>query len=730
MKVVKDPADDFSGSRKPLAYEFGPFRIEVELCQLLRGGEAVPLTPKAFDTLLTLVRRRDHVVDRDELMKIVWPDSFVSEDSLTQSISVLRRALGDVSNQPEFIVTIPRRGYRFIAPVTEIPQAERIDVDALQSHARMLIDGEHQPAQVGTSQRKWIGISIVASLLAASATIGRALLVGTPPPAAGPLRFAVNAPPTTKIVSGGVLSPDSHYLAFVAEHESGIPQIWVRALESTDSHALPGTEGAFRPFWSPDSRLIGFFANGTLKKVDLNGNPPQTIANVAPSPAGGSWSTNGTILFADRLSALYSVSAAGGASTPVTRLDPSAQERRHRWPQFLPDGQHFLYSVVSENPDREGTYVGSLSSGERVHVLDGWSPAVYAPPGYLVYVRDRVLLAQPFDVSQLRLTGGPSTIAGNVSPPLMTNGSVISAARGDLLAFGGPARKEHLVWFGRAGQQLGIIEAPGLLQNPALSPDQKQILAQSDDGPRSGVWLADLEGGGQSQIAANGSVPLWSPDGARIAFTSGKIAGIDDIFVRSAENDGKEELLLQTPATKHVHDWSPDGRYLVYVDTNPRTKIDLWLLPMFGARKPIPFLRTPANEMQAQVSPDDHWIAYASDESGVWEVYVQPFPAQGGVRHTISVGGGSEPQWRRDGRELFYLAADHTLMAVDVTPGGTWRAGRPKALFRTRVPEGAMPRNHYAVTADGQRFVIESKDEADDQDLMTVFVNWAAALKR
>ena len=729
MKVLKDPPHESPGSRSAQAYEFGPFRIKVEVCQLSRSGEVVPLTPKAFDTLLALVRRRDHVVDKDELMKIVWPDSFVSEDSLTQSISVLRRALGDVSNQPEFIVTIPRRGYRFIAPVIEIPQAESIDVDAAQSDPRMLTDVQHQPAQASASPRKWIGISTVALLLAVLAMVARALFFAPPPPGAGPMRFAVNAPQGTKIVSGGVLSPDGHYLAFVAEHESDNPRIWVRGLDSTDSHALPGTEGAFRPFWSPDSRLIGFFANGKLRKVDLSGDLPQTIANVAPTPAGGSWSTNGTILFADRLSALYSVSASGGAVRPATHLEPSAQERRHRWPQFLADGQHFLYFVVSENPDREGTYVGSIGSAERVRVLDGSSPAVYAPPGYLMYVRDRALLAQPFDASRLRLTGSPATIAGNVSAPQMTNGSVISAARSGLVAFGGPASKEHLVWFNRAGQQLGIIDAPGSFGNPRLSPDQKQILAQSLDGTRSGVWLVDLEGGARTEIAPNGSVPLWSPDGARIAFTSGKIAGIDDIFVQSARGGGREELLLQTPATKHVHDWSPDGRYIVYVDTNPLTKIDLWLLPMFGDRKPIPFLRTPANEEQGQVSPDGHWIAYASDESGAWEVYVQPFPAPGGARHTVSVSGGAEPQWRRDGRELFYLAADRTLMDVEVTPGETWHAGRPKALFRTSVPGGAAPRNHYAVTADGQRFLIDSIYEHGADEPITVLVNWTALVK-
>ena len=589
MKVLKDPSGEPPGSRSAPVYEFGPFRVEVEGCRLLHGGDIVPLTVKAFDTLLALVRRCNRVVDKDELMQIVWPDSFVSEDSLTQSISVLRRALGDVSSQPEFIATIPRRGYRFIAPVTEIPPAEQI---AFPPPVSVVGDGEHTPSLSSMSSRNWITLSVVIAMLAGLAFVARGGVHGVPSPAAGPIRFVVNAPHDTTIVSGGVLSPDGRYLAFVAQHASDHSRIWVRALDSDGSRVLPGTDGAFRPFWSPDSRQIGFFANGKLKKVGVTGNPSQTIADVTPEPAGGTWSADGTILFADRLSALYSVSSSSGAVAPATRLDAAHREQRHRWPQFLPDGQHFLYFVVSDNPDREGTYLGSIGSAERVRVLDGSSPAVYAPPGYLLYVRDRSLLARSFDPSRARLTGGPSTIASNVAAPQMANGSVISAAQG-LLAVGGPAGTEHLTWFSRAGQALGVIDAlnVGSFRNPTLSPDQKQVLVQRLDGSRSAVWFVDLESGARTRIVPNGSVPLWSPDGTRVAFTSGKIGGIDDIFIGSARSDGGEELLLHTPVSKHVHGWSPDGRYIVYVESNPRTKVDLWLLPMFGDRTPIPFFK-------------------------------------------------------------------------------------------------------------------------------------------
>ncbi|HEV3216991.1 MAG TPA: winged helix-turn-helix domain-containing protein [Vicinamibacterales bacterium] len=704
---------------------FGSFRLDLTKRRLWRDGRIVPLTPKVFDTLAVLVLHRDQVVEKDELMKLVWPGSFVAEDNLTHNISVLRKALGDFSDPPEFILTISRRGYRFIASVTEL-RADSGEASAAPD------TGDALEPKAKSSLGRWMGIFAAISLLAGLAILARAVLLAPAAPSAlGPIRFVVNAPKGTTLVTGAVLSPDARHLAFVAADRSGTRCLWASDLDSAESRVVPLTEGASRPFWSPDGQRIGFFADGKLKKVGLGGDPPQTIASVGADVAGGSWSTNGLILFAERLSALYSVSAEGGTVTSVTRLDPSAQERRHRWPQFLPDGRHFLYFVVSASPDHSGTYVGSLDSAERgARLLDGTSsPAIYAQPGYLLYVHDRMLFAQPFDLTRLQLTGRPVAIVANVSPPRISDGAVLSAAAGGVLTFGGNGNAEHLVWFSRSGQSLGAIDTPTVLRNPTFSPDQRQLLGQSDEADRAGVWVVDLERGASTRIAADGAVPLWSPDGAHIAFTSGRTTGVDDIFVRPTAGRSEDSLLLRTMDTKHVHSWSLDGRYIVYVSTSPRQKLDLWLLPMFGDRQPIPFLQTPFNQKQGQVSPDGRWMAYASDESGAWEVYIQSFPVPGGKR-TVSVGGGTEPQWRRDGRELFYLAADDTLMAVDVKPGETWQAGRPNALFRPRLSRTEVPRNHYAVAADGQRFVIDSVSDGDNQEPMTVLVNWPAALKR
>jgi eukaryotic-like serine/threonine-protein kinase len=258
-----------------------------------------------------------------------------------------------------------------------------------------------------------------------------------------------------------------------------------------------------------------------------------------------------------------------------------------------------------------------------------------------------------------------------------------------------------------------------------FSPDRHRLLVQTQENNRSAIWLLDDTFDARTRVVPNGSVPVWSPDGVRIAYTSGKNAGVDDIFVRPAETDAAEQLVLQTGSTKHVSDWSPDGRYIVYVESNPRTQLDVWLLPMFGDRTPVPFRATSANEMQAQVSPDGHWIAYTSDESGQWEIYVQRFPTGRGQRYKISLGGGVEPQWRPDGRELFYLDLAQTLMAVPVLIGDDWHAHAPSALFRTTIRTGSSPRNHYAVDRDGQRFLMSSADdEQHPGQAMTFLVNW------
>ncbi len=722
----------------------------------MRDGEVMLLTSKAFETLLVLVTHRERAVTKDELMQAVWPNTFVSDDSLTQAISSVRRALGDA----ECIATIPRRGYKFIVPVIETPPPSSGLKSASSEHGPMPANGlsplavvephtidqttdpatkrafpgmevvaasQNESLAMAPSRGKWVSAGFLLAGLAAGALIGGELLNRSQTSSAAPLRFTQEAPAGTRIVSGGVLSPDGGHIAFVAEDvQSRSAKLWVRALSSTAMQALPGTDDASRPFWAPDSQSIGFAANGKLKTVSLSGGTPRTLAALRNYSLGATWCPN-AILFSNWRVGLDSVPPWGGAVSAMTMLDSSGAETAHEWPHFLPDGRHYLYSIASSTPERAGIYIGTIGSKERTRLLDGSNQAaIYAPPGYLAYIRDGALLAQRFIVDEMRLEGAPVMIAANVSVPSIRNGATLSAAVGNLLAFGG-ATRARLVWFNRNGERISTIDTPGELHHPVLSADGKLLSAASFDAEQSGIWLFDLERGSQNRLARDGTVPTLSPDATSVVFTANRGAGVNDVYLRRLAGKNEDEPMLQTGESKFVNDWTSDGRYLIFGSSNAKTGEDLWILPTFGDRQPTPYLRTEFNEIQSRVSPDGRWVAYASNESGAWEVYVQSFPVPGS-KQTISVRGGGEPLWRRDGRELYYLAADRTLMAVDVaTVGSALRVGRPRALFRASV-SGAINtyRSHFAVTADGQRFVIDSLDSENTQESITVISNWTS----
>ena len=715
-------------------YTFGSFRLDVGARTLARAGESVPLTGKAFETLLVLVRQRDRVVEKDELVKLVWPDAFVSDDSLTHSVSVLRRALGDDSGQPLYIATIPRRGYRFTAPVqvehagptVTAPSSANGDVAAKDSYAT----NEHATLthSVTSNPRRWWPAALLIAV-AAAALVLALRFTPTAPVSVAPgmtIRFVQDAPPEHVIASGAVVSPDGRHLAFVArKRDTGRAAIWVRSLDAPQASVLPGTEGAFRPFWSPNSEALAFFAEGRLKRVALGGQSPQTLADVGYRPSGGSWSPSGVILFSERQSRLFTVAETGGEKTALTMLD-GEHEIAHQAPVFLPDGRHFLYFVLGPTPETSGTYLGSLESDERVRLLDASCSAVsFAEPGYLLYVRDGSVMAHRFDPVRRRLDGVPHPIASTRTETRaeMRVGAISASANG-ILTFGGDTAMAQLTWFTRDGRKVGTIRSPSPLHNPTISPDGRYVAAD-DSGSNMSIWVVDLERGTPTRLA-EGVLPVWGPRGSDIVFTSRRVGGSSDLVHRSIVGASTDEsLLLRTPHMKISGNWTDDNWYIIYTGSDPRTKLDLWTLTV-ADRTSIPFLQTPFNEMHAQVSPDGRWVAYASDESGTWEVYVQTFPVPGAKR-TISVGGGAEPQWRRDGRELYYLAPDGTLMAAAVsTRGDIFDAGRPAPLFQARIPADIITfRNHYAASRDGQRFLI---DAADDNEPINVVVNWTALL--
>jgi eukaryotic-like serine/threonine-protein kinase len=522
------------------------------------------------------------------------------------------------------------------------------------------------------------------------------------------------------------LSPDGRLLAFVGASQDGRRQLWLRPLDDVTAHPLPGTDGATFPFWSPDSRYLGFFTSRSMKKIDVAGGPPQTIYEGAPY-GGGSWNSDGVIIFNSGFEgSLLKISQAGGAPTPVTTLDRSRGDFEHYSPQFLPDGRHFLYAVFRGGVKRERWIcIGSLDSKETKCLFQAGSPALYAPPGYLLYWRadSDALMAQPFDAQHLLITGDPVPIA---DPAQYASVS----ANGILAYIPGASGERELQWFDRSGKVLGTVGQPANYSNPALSPDGTQVAVDLQDagaGTRD-LWVLDLKRGTASRFTSDPGDkynPLWSRDGSQILFSSSQ-KGTPDIYEKAASGLGDSEVVFESKdQSKYVNDWSPDGRYIAY-DTGGA---ELWILPLFGDRKTFPFVQGGYNSRAARFSPDGRYIAYASSETGDYEIYVQTFPEHTG-KWQISTGGGRNPEWGRDGKELYFLSGQK-LMAVDVnTAGPRFEAAIPKLLFVASFPVGGVEHAIYRVTADGQRFLaITTTATQQANSPVTVVTNWTADLK-
>ncbi len=578
------------------------------------------------------------------------------------------------------------------------------------------------------------GNARLAWLVAAALLLGLAWVYFTRQPLtheARMMKFAIT-PPENASFDNIALSPDGRWLAFTAA-TGGKVQLWVRALDATEAKALPGTEGARFPFWSPDSHWIGFFAATKLKKIEVSGGPPQTLRDVT-TPTGGSWNRDDVIIFS-RQAGLARVSATGGEVTVLTTPDRARQETAHYDPYFLPDGQHFLYSILSGQKETRGIYLGSLDGKVKQRLLSDYSSAVYAPPGFLLFRRDETLLAQPFDADKRQLSGEPFPVAERVgrapsSSPLLN----VSVSGNGVLVFDPHLNRQgkQLLWLDRRGKQIDSLgEEWRAYARPWLAPDEKHFVAERPpaNGGTFDLWLADVSGANATRFTfhpGTDSNPVWSPDGKRIVWVSLREEGYR-LYQKAASGAGQEEPLFNI--TNGVPtDWSRDGRFIFYEQFIPKKKVDVWVLPLDGAQQPFPFLQTEAYEGGAQLSPDGRWLAYASDESGRFEVYVQRFPDRGGTRQ-ISTNGGLGPHWRRDGKELFFYAADGKLMAVPVESGESFEPGAAVALFEFRSGSISTITAPYTVTGDGQRFLVNAIVDAEPRAPLTVVVNWAAGVK-
>ena len=682
-------------------FVFGHFRLDAAKRRLYRDDRMVTLPANAIETLLVLIEHRGRLVEKDELMRRVWPRTFVGDDSVAQCISVLRHALGDNAASPEFIATVPRQGYRFIASVTGSTPAPALPIAT--------------PSTSAVKRGRWMMWPIIIAAVAIGAALGNGAFVRGSSTHDTPLRFREAIPQGVVLSGGGVVSPDGQRLVYVAKDASGRAQLWVRKLDGTTAHGLEGTSNAVLPFWSPDGRAIGFFADRWVKTIHLSTGVVQPLAKVLLIPTGGSWSRDGVILYGTRTSALNVVPVDGGTAKPVTVLDQGAQEYGHAHPQFLPDGRHFLYTVVSANAARRGLYVGSLDSLDTRRVLDGTYAAVtYSPTGHLLFVKNHIVMAQRFDQMAFAPAGTPTALTEAL--PWDPREVTISASD-RLLAISGGAAAHELRWLDRTGRQLGTVETSVPLHTPAFSPDGSQLVASSDDPELAGVWLLDLRRGAASRVT-DGIVPYWSPAGDRIVYSSTRRAGVLDIYLSSGASNTPDTLLVENNQSKGITDWSAKGQMVLSM-ANPEGNIDIWLLDP-TTKHVTPWVQTPANEVQGRISPDGRWLAYTSDETGRWQVYLQSFP-QPGMKRAVSILGGAQPAWRADGKELFYLTPEGVITAVTVSTDA--QMASPKPLFRAPVSSDLVKwRNTYAATADGQRFLVDAVDDAGR--VLDTIVDW------
>ena len=561
-----------------------------------------------------------------------------------------------------------------------------------------------------------------------------------PPRSVQPIVSQISPPENTRFISVGlsggppVVSPDGSLLAFAARGADDKQLLWVRSLDGTTQGPLAGTEGATFPFWSPDSRSLGFFANGKLNRVDTAGGPPLAICD-ALSGRGGAWGTD-TILFGFLSGPIFRVPASGGTPQPVTKV--SEFQFSHRWPQFLPDGRHFLFFGQAVATGDSAIYVGALDGGEPKLLLRNQSNAIYAPPGYLLFVRQGTLLAQRFEAKKLQLSGDAAPLAKQSDlDNSLRRGNFSVSENGTLIFANGALNEARLLWFDRSGKQLAETGTADIYGFPRISPDGRKLAVPTVSGPSSSsIWIFDLDRGTNSRLtfsAGRNDYPVWSPDGKSIAFA---FASTQDrtrhIYQQPANGTGTVTALEVGDTDEIAPSWSADERYLLFQKrpNQGQAPWEIWAEPLFGDRKAFPVIQNPQSlEGNPALSPDGKWLVYESNESGRFEVYLTPFP-HGQGKWQVSTNGGDCPRWRADGHEVFYMSLDYKLMSTEISEQGSSVAiGRVQPLFRAN-PVPYAPECMYDVAPDGKKFVIATVARDQGSQPLTLVINWPALLKK
>ncbi len=620
-----------------------------------------------------------------------------------------------------------------------------------------LIENAPESASV---KRPWLAWGIVAVLLMALVLLAGRRFFEKPSISETPVRSQIALPENVTVDPSDSfsLSPDGRHLAFTAAGSDGVLRLWIRTLDALQARQVPGTEFNWIPmfFWSPDSHFIAFSSGGKLKKIDIGGGAPQSICDLSMSALGGSWNRDDLIIFGTGPAGIMSVPGSGGVASALSKPHLDRQEIGYYLPVFLPDGRHFVYFCSSTTPGHSGVYVGSIDARPEgqvaKQVLATSLAAAYVPASdsysaQLLFLRDQILMSQAFDENRLEVTGAPTRIAEKVGS-FAYFASFAASSNGVLIYRSNEFQRTRATWFDRQGKSVGSAGGTGSIYGLAISPSGAQAaigLENTLTGSAFSIdlWLVDLLGSRDTRLTFGkslNSTPVWTPDGNGIIFASDR-SGFNNLYQKPASGAKPEQVLFESRETKIPTSCSPDGRFLLYTVVDPKTKGDIWILPLEADKKPIPFLHTENDEIDGRFSPDMQWIAYVCDESGSSEIYVRAFPhpseganPEASAKWMVSQGGGRGPRWRGDGKELYYIAQDGNVMAVEIKADGIFRAGRSKPLFpapRNRSVYAYSPlMSTWDVASDGTRFLIPAPLPESSSTSFNVVLNWTSLLKQ
>lgn len=699
-------------------FRVGGWRVEPTLNQIIpleEPGNAVKLEPKAMEVLIYLAERASEVVDKESVIRDVWQGTFVTNEVLTNAVWELRRALGDDARSSVFIQTIPKRGYRLVAPVSGIEEVEG-------------------PPRARGPRALRFGVAAVAVLFLLAFTW---FYRPAPAPDEGVTRFAIDPAEALApfYIPAIAISPDARKIVY-AGASSGL---FLRSMDRIESKRILGTEGGHGPFFSPDGGSVAFFAGNVLKRLDLDrGSPPVELARVG-APRGGAWGSDGWIYFSGGSNqGIWRVAAEGGEVESVTELDEAHSEWTHRWPEVLPGATALLFTAARgevESFDEANILALDLESGRQRVVIEGGSFPRYAS-GRLFYVRGHEIFAVDFDTDTLSTRGAFRSVSKEVRLYPINGAAQMSLSRDGSLAFvpmaSGRESRHRLLWMDRKGERRTIVEDTRVLYDPAVSPDGKTLALSIATEGNSDLWVYDVERETLTRLTTSSGEeehPIFTPDGGEVTYDY-SLSGPFRVFSRAADGAGEARAITAESQNERPESYSRDGKLLVVSQEHDETGFDLWILELEGGRRRRPFLVTTFDERSASLSPDGRWIAYSSNESGRFEVYVTSFP-EPGARYQVSANGGEEPRWTRGGREVLFLGGDGvSAAAIDVS--GKPLAEKPRTAFPWKAPlsllEGAY-RKRYDASPSGERILMIESDIDPAWNRVQVALGWIRELE-